>query len=83
MRTLTLEFLKKEQLQRSRQKEQAEKHRGLGVKCLQDRALTHPCNTKTKSTRVGKPKNGKMSGRGHLVVSHTHQLAVGSGVACG
>lgn len=24
-----------------------------------------------------------MSWRGHLVVSHTHQLAVGSGVACG
>lgn len=26
------------------------------MKCLQDRALTHPCSRKTKSTGAGKPE---------------------------
>lgn len=75
------EILNKEQLERSRQREQAKRCRGLGEKCLQDRALTHPCNSKTSSG--WKPGERRESWRGHLMVSHTHQLAVGSGVACG
>lgn len=47
LRTLPLECLKREQLQRK----QAEQHTGQGVKCLQDRAPAHVWNSKTKRTR--------------------------------
>lgn len=84
-------FLKKEQFERGGQRGAGG---GLGVKRLEERVLTHPRQSKTQNKERKEKNIIKMkkclsksrkdeARRAPFAVSHTHQPAVGSEVACG